>query len=117
MRSTVKLSRSSPMNLAYKDSDSETRKTLPRPVSDMREVLAALAELSTSPIETLSATDARKQPTLADAAKRVRAAEGLEPTPDRGVVTHEITIPGATGPLLARVYRPDGTKDEKLPVI
>ena len=103
------------MNLAYKDSDSESPKPS-RPVSDMREVLAALANLGARPIESLSVAEARKQPGLADAAKRVRAAEGLD-LADQGVITHEMTIPGAAGPLPARVYRPDGTANEKLPVI
>ena len=42
--------------------------------TDMRRVLDALAELDPKPIETLSAEEARKQPTPTDAVKS--AAEG-----------------------------------------
>src|SRR5471032_2442207 len=82
-----------------------------RPGSDMREVLEALAALGGKPIESLTAAQARLQPTPADAVKRVLAAHGEELTPDAGVVSHEITIPGAAGPLPARVYRPKGSEN------
>ncbi|HEX4534403.1 MAG TPA: hypothetical protein VH000_09240, partial [Rhizomicrobium sp.] len=60
-----------------------------KPSSDMQAVLDALAALGGKPIETLSPEEARKQPTPADAAKRVLMKNGDEPTPDLGVTTHE----------------------------
>ena len=91
--------------------------TPPKADSDMQAVLDALARLGGKPIETLSPEEARRQPTPTDAVKRVLASKGKPPTPDLGVITHEITIPGAAGPLPARVYRPEGTENEKLPVV
>ncbi|HEX3808385.1 MAG TPA: alpha/beta hydrolase [Rhizomicrobium sp.] len=88
-----------------------------KPSSDMQAVLDALAALGGKPIETLSPEEARKQPTPADAAKRVLMKNGDEPTPDLGVTTHEFVIPGAAGDLPARIYRPNGTEDDKLPII
>lgn len=87
------------------------------PESSMQVVLDALAALGGKPIETLAVEEARKQPTPTDAVKRVLAAKGKPPTDDLGVTTHEIMIPGAAGDLPARVYRPEGTEDEKLPVL
>jgi len=95
--------------------DDKTEK--PAPNSHMKDVLDTLASLGGKPIETLSPEEARKQPTPADAVKRVLMKSGKEPTPDGGVTTHEITIQGAAGALPARVYRPTGSEDEKLPVI
>ncbi len=89
----------------------------PKPDSDMQKVLDALAALNGKPIETLTPAEARKQPTPTDAVKRVLGAKDKQPTPDLGVTTHEITIPGAAGPLAARVYRPENTENQKLPVI
>ena len=69
----------------------------PTPDSDMKEVLDALAALGGKPIETLTAQEARTQPTPTDAVKRVLAKQGKPPTDDMGVVTHDIMIPGAAG--------------------
>lgn len=88
-----------------------------KPNGSMQEVLDALAALGGKPIETLTAEEARKQPTPTDAVKRVLAKNGKPPTDDMGVITHEIMIPGAAGDLPARVYRPEGTENQKLPVI
>lgn len=89
----------------------------PKTSSDMQAVLDALAKLGGKPIEGLTPLEARRQPTPTDAVKRVLASQGNQPTPDLGVVTHDITIPGAAGPLPARVYRPEGSEKERLPVI
>jgi acetyl esterase/lipase len=95
---------------------SDEARDKPEPGSDMQEVLDALAALGGKPIETLTPEEARKQPTPADAAKRVLMKHGHEPTPDGGVTTHEIVIQGAAGDLPARVYRPK-SEDGALPVI
>lgn len=89
----------------------------PKADSDMQKVLDALVALNGRPIETLTPAEARKQPTPADAVKRVLAAKDKQPTPDLDVVTHDLMIPGAAGLLPARVYRPKGSENEKLPVV
>lgn len=91
--------------------------TPPKADSDMQAVLDALAGLHGKPIESLTPAEARKQPTPTDAVKRVLASKEKPPTPDLDVITHEITIPSADGPLAARVYRPKGSENEKLPVV
>jgi acetyl esterase/lipase len=105
-----------PMSLLDTLFHSDEAREKPEPDSDMQVVLDALAALGGKPIETLTAEEARKQPTPADAAKRVLMKNGDEPTPDGGVTTHEITIKGAAGDLPARVYRPK-SEDGALPVI
>ncbi len=74
--------------------------------ADMQAVLDALAGLGGKPIETLSPTEARMQPTPADAVKKVMAAKGI--VADTTVTAEDITYPAATGPQKARVYKPAG---------
>nr|WP_281503095.1 alpha/beta hydrolase [Ancylobacter crimeensis] len=69
-----------------------------------------------TPPWTLSAQEARRQPTPADGARQVIRRRGLDPDDDLGVRTRDITIPGPAGPIKARVYTPeDEPKD--LPVV
>lgn len=83
---------------------------------DMRRVLDAHAELNPRPIETLSADEARKQPTPADGVKALLKKEEKPTGPIAGVTAKDITYPGAAGPLPARVYTPDGA-GANLPVV
>jgi hypothetical protein len=53
-----------------------------KPAADMQKVLDKLASLGGKPIETLSHTDARKQPTPADAVKAVMTDQGMSTAPD-----------------------------------
>jgi acetyl esterase/lipase len=88
-------------------------KSLPlaQPDADMQAVLDAHAGLQPKPIETLSAADARKQPTPADAVGVVLKAKGMSTDPTvlvPGVRHADRTITGAAGELPARIYTPDG---------
>ena len=79
---------------------------------DMQAVLDAHAELGPKPIETLSVEEARRQPTIADAVKAVLTKQGKDTSPMAlvpGVSSIDREIPGAAGPLPARVYTPAGT--------
>jgi acetyl esterase len=76
---------------------------------DMQMVLDALASLNGKPIETLSVTDARMQPTVADAVKVVLTRQGRSTDPSvlvPGVTSADREIPGAAGMLPVRVYTP-----------
>lgn len=77
----------------------------------MQQVLDSLAGMNGKPIETLSAEQARQQPTPADAAKAVAKKEGKPVEPTKavpGVTSMDRTIPGPAGPLPVRVYTPEG---------
>ncbi|MDZ5461060.1 alpha/beta hydrolase [Azohydromonas lata] len=76
---------------------------------DMAAVLDTLAAMSPKPIETLTVEEARKQPTPADAVKALLKSQDKESDPARitpDVTATDRTIPGAAGPLPARVYTP-----------
>ena len=83
---------------------------------DVRRVLDTLAELNPKPIETLSAIEARKQPTPADAVTALLEKEGKPTEHMPGVIAKDITYPGAAGDLPARVYTPAGAMGP-LPVV
>ncbi len=72
-------------------------------------VMNALASLNGKPIETLSATEARKQPTPTDAVLAVLKSEGKSAAPEAVGTVVNRTIPGPGGPLPIRVYTPAGT--------
>jgi acetyl esterase/lipase len=71
----------------------------------MRKVLEAFLDMNPQPIETLTPEEARRQPTAADAAMKVLRERRMDRTADLGVLTEDITIPGAAGDLPARIYR------------
>ncbi|WP_232410904.1 alpha/beta hydrolase [Methylophilus sp. 5] len=80
----------------------------PQADPDMQLVLDALTALGGKPIETLSPTEARQQPTPADAVKRVLQQQGRFPATAQ-VSSHEISIPGGPlGSMPAHVYTPVG---------
>lgn len=83
--------------------------------ADMTKVLDALAALGPKPLETLTPEEARKQPSPADAVKKVMARDG-KTAPDDGVTTKTIAIKGAGGANPARVYTPRGD-GKPMPVI
>ena len=81
------------------------------PDSDMQAVLDQLAALHGKPIEALTAVEARKQPTPADAVKALLEKMAKPTTPPPGVTTVDRMIPGAAGQIKARIYTPAaGTK-------
>lgn len=81
---------------------------------DMARVLEALTGLDIKPIETCTVEEARAQPTAADAAAVVMKADGLSPEV-AGVTVRDVSYQGASGPLAARIYTPEG--DGPFPVV
>ena len=62
-------------------------------------------------IEKLDVAEARQQPTVADAVAALLRQQGRPITPEElipGVRAEDTTVGGATGPLQARVYTPEG---------
>ncbi len=79
--------------------------------ADMQSVLDEHAALGPKPIETLSVEEARKQPTPTDAVMSLLKKKGKDTSPTvlvPGVTSQDREIPGAAGPLPARIYTPDG---------
>ena len=87
-----------------------------KPDSDMQAVLDQLGALHGKPIPTLTAPEARKQPTPTDAVKALLVKMGKPTTPPPGVTTVDRMIPGAAGAIKARVYTPT-TGSKPFPVI
>ncbi len=78
------------------------------PNADMQAVLDKLAELGAQPISELTVEAARTQPTPADAVAAVMEDRDIEMPDDLlGILTRDITYPGADGSeIAARVYTP-----------
>jgi acetyl esterase/lipase len=72
----------------------------------MQSVLDQLQSLNPKPIPTLTAAEARQQPTPADAAKKEMAKKGMSTAPDPAVASADRTITTATGTLPVRIYTP-----------
>lgn len=84
----------------------------------MQKVLDELGSLGGKPIESLTAVEARLQPTPTDAVKSLLKKAGQDPDADMGVKTTDITIPGPAGPIQARVYKPHEHSEDRLhPVV
>ena len=77
---------------------------------DMKSVIDQLTSLNGKPTETLTAEEARKQPTPADAVKALLKKQGNATAPEEvgKIKIEERTIPGAAGKLPVRVYTPKG---------
>ncbi|GAC1688665.1 MAG: hypothetical protein NVS9B3_07240 [Gemmatimonadaceae bacterium] len=78
----------------------------PRAEGQMQAVLDQLAALGGKPLTSLTPVEARKQPTPTDAVKALMEKQGKSMAPDPAVTTADRTIPGAAGPLPARIYTP-----------
>lgn len=76
------------------------------PDPQMKAVLDQLAALKGKPLPMLTAVEARKQPTPADAAKAVMKSLGKSTAPDPAVVSVDQTIATAGGALPVRIYTP-----------
>lgn len=76
------------------------------PEPQMQAVLDQLASLGGKPIETLTATEARQQPTPTDAVKKVLEMQGKPTTPDPAVASVDRNITTSTGSLPLRIYTP-----------
>lgn len=74
------------------------------PDPEMKTVLDQLAKLDPKPIETLSPAEARKQPTPADAVKRIALKSGAPgPRPEAVGENDDYKIPGAADDIKVRV--------------
>lgn len=80
----------------------------PKADASMQKVLDALASLGGKPIETLTPEEARKQPTPADAVKKVLQGMGKGAEPEPGVTVKDMTVPGPIGDIPVHVYTPEG---------
>ena len=85
------------------------------PDPDMAGVLSHLAKLEPKPIETLSAKDARKQPTPADAVAAYLKAKDMKSSPEKVGNVDNRSIDGPDGKIKIRVYTPEG--DGPFPII
>jgi acetyl esterase len=81
-------------------------RAMARPDAQMQSVLDQLQSLGPKPIPTLTAAEARKQPTPADAAKKQMVKEGKSTAPDPAVASVDRMISTATGMLPVRIYTP-----------
>jgi len=88
--------------LAGCQTGSAFRDPLARMNPDMQAVVVAYQAAGAQPVSRLTVAEARSQTTLADAARTV-AQTGL---PAASVTTTDMTVPGAAGPLAARLYDP-----------
>ena len=79
------------------------------PNAPMKTVLDKLAALGGKPLPTLTAEEAREQPSPADAAKQVLKDQGKPTAPEELGKVADIQIDGAAGKIPARVYTPKGT--------
>ena len=80
----------------------------PKIDSSMQKVLDALASLEGKPIETLTPQEARKQPTPADAVKKVLTGMGKSDAFEAGVSVKEMSIAGPQGNFPIHVFTPEG---------
>lgn len=84
---------------------------------DMQKVLDTLASLGGKPIESLSPSEARKQPTPTDAVMKIIKDEKLKVDPHAGLKVSNSRF-ADMGNLRLRYYTPENaTKDSKLPVV
>jgi acetyl esterase len=80
----------------------------PKAEPHMQKVLDALKSLNPKPIETLTPEEARKQPTPADAVKKVLSDMGKDTAPEPGVTVKDMSVPGPGGSIPVHVYTPEG---------
>ena len=78
------------------------------PNSDMKAVLDKLASMNPKPLPQLTAAQARKQPTPADAVKAVLQEKGKSTEPEPVAKVQDRQISGAEGQIPARIYTPEG---------
>ncbi|MEO7273796.1 MAG: alpha/beta hydrolase [Vicinamibacterales bacterium] len=78
------------------------------PKPEMKTVLDALATLGGKPIETLTPAEARRQPTPADAVKKVLQQQGKSVVPEAVGNVENRTITGPAGQIPIRIYSPAG---------
>ena len=87
----------------------------PTPNPEMCAVLDALASLGGKPLETLTAAEARMQPTPADGVKMLLQQQGKSTSPEPVGDVEDRRIAGPGGEIPIRIYRPQG--DGRFPLI
>ena len=80
----------------------------PKPDADMQKVLNEFKALEPKAIAGISPDEARKQPTLGDAAKKILKDSGQSIKPEPGLSLKNINIPGPLGRIPSSVFTPDG---------
>ena len=80
----------------------------PKADSDMQKVLDAHAALGPKPIETLTPDEARKQPTPADAVKKVLTDMKKSTAPEPGVTVKTMTVGSGAASFPVHIYTPEG---------
>jgi acetyl esterase len=80
----------------------------PKADAAMQKVLDAHKALGPKPIETLSPEEARKQPTVADAVKKVLSDAGKSTAPEAGVTVKDMSVPVQGGSVPVHIYTPEG---------
>ena len=78
------------------------------PDVEMQAVLDELAALHGKPIETLTAAEARQQPTPTDAVKQLLTKQGKPTAPPPGATLMHRMVTGAASQLPANIYIPNG---------
>jgi acetyl esterase len=96
---------------------SEPKDPLKSADADMREVLEQLALLGGQPISGLEPVEARKQPSPADAVKKVLQLKGKSTTPLEVASVVDKKVPLEAGPIDARIYTPKTDAKKPLPVV
>src|SRR5450830_2021987 len=86
----------------------ETASKPPKAEPHMQKVLDTLASLGGKPIKTLTPDEARKQPSPADAVKKILTDQKKSTEPAGGVTEKEMMIAGALGSFPIHVYTPEG---------
>ncbi|MEO6057229.1 MAG: alpha/beta hydrolase [Gemmatimonadales bacterium] len=79
-----------------------------KPNEEMQQVLTSLTSLGPKPITGLSAVEARKQPSPADAVKALLKKEGKSTAAETVGRVENRTIKGPGGPVPIRIYTPKG---------
>lgn len=80
----------------------------PKADADMQKVLDALASLNPKPLDTLTPAEARKQPTPADAVKKVLTQMGKSTAPEPGVNLKTMNVPVKGGSVPVHIFTPEG---------
>lgn len=80
----------------------------PKADADMQKVLDAHAALNPKPIEKLTPAEARKQPTPADAVKKVLTDMGKNTAPEPGVTMKTMTVAVKGGSIPVHIFTPEG---------
>ena len=80
----------------------------PKAEAHMQKVLDALKSLNPKPIDTLTPEEARKQPTPADAVKKVETDMKMSTAPEPGVTVKDMTVAVDGGSIPVHIFTPEG---------